>query len=123
MKEPQESFILAISHTLRAFLIKKIHERNIQSLAKEIYKFLNELSPGFLSNVFHKNSLNSYALRNRQELYSRNPKTFRYGNETVSYIAPKIWSKIPKTIKMSSYLETRMCLSPLCKIFATCWFR
>ena len=33
-----------------------IHERNIQSLAIEIYKFLNELSPGFLNNVFHKNS-------------------------------------------------------------------
>ena len=73
MKEPQESFILAIRHPLRAFLIKKIHERNIQSLAKEIYKFLNGLSPGFPSNVFHKNCSNSYALRNRQELYSRNP--------------------------------------------------
>ena len=32
-----------------------IHERNIQSLAIEIYKFLNELSPRFLNNIFHKN--------------------------------------------------------------------
>ena len=31
-----------------------IHERNIQSLAIEIYKFLNGLSPSFLNNVFHK---------------------------------------------------------------------
>ena len=83
-----------------------IHERNIQSLAIEIYKFLNGLSPSFLNNVFHKNISNSYDLRNHKELYSRNPKTVRYGTETVSYIAPKIWSKVPETIKMSSSLES-----------------
>ena len=32
-----------------------IHEINIQSLAIEICKFLNGLSPSFLNNVFHKN--------------------------------------------------------------------
>ena len=83
-----------------------IHERNIQSLAIEIYKFLNGLSPSFLNNVFHKNVSNSYDLRNHKDLYSRNPKTVRYGTETVSYIALKIWSKVPETIKMSSSLES-----------------
>ena len=83
-----------------------IHERNIQSLAIEIYKFLNGLSPSFLNNVFHKNISDSYDLRNHKEFYSRNPKTVRYGTETVSYIAPKIWSKVPETIKMSSSLES-----------------
>ena len=99
-----------------------IHERNCQSLAIEIYKFLNELSPDFLNNVFYKNSSNPFALGNRQELYSRNLKTVRYGTETVSYMAPKIWRKVPETIEMSSSLETRICLSSLCKIFATYWF-
>ena len=83
-----------------------IHERNIQCLAVEIYKFLNGLSPSFLNNVFHKNISNSYDLRNHKELYSRNPKTVRYGTETVSYMAPKNWSKVPETIKMSSSLES-----------------
>ena len=32
-----------------------IHERNIRSLAIEIYKFSNGLSPSFVNNVFHKN--------------------------------------------------------------------
>ena len=89
-----------------------IHEINIQSLAIEIYKSLNGLSPSFLNNVFHKNISNSYDLRNHKELYSRNPKTVRYGTETVSYIAPKICSKVPGTIKMSSSLEsfkTKVC--------------
>ena len=83
-----------------------IHERNIQSLAIEIYKFLNGLSPSFQNNVFHKNISNSYDLRNHKELYFRNLKTVRYGTETVSYMAPKIWSKIPETNKMSSSLES-----------------
>ena len=38
--------------------------------------------------------------------FFRNPKTVRYGTETVSCIVPKIWSKVPKTIKMSSPLES-----------------
>ena len=83
-----------------------IHERNIQSLAIEIYKFLNGLSPSFLNNVFHKNISNGYDLRNHKELYSRNPKTVRYGTETVSYMAPKIWSKVLETIKMSPSFDS-----------------
>ena len=55
-----------------------IYQRNIQSFAIKIYKFLNGLSPSFLNNVFHKNISNSYDLRNHKELYSRNSKTVRY---------------------------------------------
>ena len=40
-----------------------IHEKNIQSLATEIYKFLNRLSPSFLNNVSHENISNSYDFR------------------------------------------------------------
>ena len=45
-----------------------------------------------------------------ENFYSINPKIFRYGTETGSYIAPEIWSKLPETINMSSSLQTRMCL-------------
>ena len=61
-----------------------VDERNIQSLAIEIYNFLNGLSPSILKNFFHKNISNSCNLRNNKELNSRNPKTVRYGIETVS---------------------------------------
>ena len=82
-----------------------IHE-SLQNLAIEIYKYLNELSPSFLNNFFHKNISNSYDLRNHKELCSRNRKTVRYGTETVSYMAPKIWSKVPENIKTSSSLDS-----------------
>ena len=50
-------------------------KEKIQSLAIEIYKFLNEPSPSFLNNIFHKIISNNYDLRNHNELYSRNPIT------------------------------------------------
>ena len=82
-----------------------IHHRNIQSLAIELYKFFHGLSPSIMKNVFHFNTNISYNLRSRNELYSRNPKTVKYGTETISYLAPKIWSLVPNAIKSSKSLD------------------
>ena len=94
MKRLQELFFLAKHHPLSAFLTKtiffSIHKRNIQSLATEIYRFLNRLCIGFLNIVFNENWSNPYALQNCRELYSINLKIFRYGTETGSYIASGI---------------------------------
>ena len=40
-----------------------------------------------------------YDLRKQNVLQSRNPSFARYGTETISYVAPKIWSLVPGTIK------------------------
>ena len=37
------------------------------------------------------------------ELYARNPKTVRYGTETIFFLSPKIWFLIPQNIKDSFY--------------------
>ena len=55
-----------------------------------------------MKNVFHFNANTPYNLRSRSELYSRNPKTGKYGTETISYLAPKIWSLVSKAIKILS---------------------
>ena len=81
-----------------------IHHRNIQSLAVEIYKFFHGLSPSIMSQVFKLNSPLPYHLRNSNELYSRNPKTVRYGTETISFLAPKIWSIVPSDLENSTSL-------------------
>ena len=67
-----------------------IHHRNIQRLAIELYKFFHGLSQSILENAFHFNTNILYKLRSRCELCSRNPKTVKYGNETISYLAPKV---------------------------------
>ena len=58
-----------------------------------------------MKNVFHFNTNIPYNLRSRSELYSRNPKTVKYGTETISYLAPKIWSLVPNAIKSSKSLD------------------
>ena len=82
-----------------------IHHRNTQSLAIELYKFLHGLSPSIMKNVFHFNTSIPYNLRSRNELYSRNPKRVKYGTETISYLAPKIWSLVSNAIKNSKSLD------------------
>ena len=79
-----------------------IHQRNVQILAIEIYKYL-DLSPAILNEVFKVNKTMPFDLRIRNELYARNLKTVRYGTETISFLPPKIWSFIPQ-IKDSSSL-------------------
>ena len=82
-----------------------IHHRKIQSLATEIYKFFHALSPSIMKNVFHLNKNISYNLRSRSELYCRNPKIVKYGAETISYLARKIWSLVPNVINSSNSLD------------------
>ena len=38
-------------------------------------------------------------------LYCRNPKTVKYGAETIPYLAPKIWFLVPEIIKSSKALD------------------
>ena len=81
-----------------------IRHRNIQTLAIEIFKFLNGLSPQIMNDVFQVKSPAPYYLRDKNELYSRNPKTVAYGTESVSFMAPKIWSIVPQELKNSQSL-------------------
>ena len=83
-----------------------IHHRNIQSLAIEHYKFFHGLSPSIMKNVFRLNTNIPYNLRPRSEIYSRNPKIVKYGTETMSYLAPKIWSLVTNAIKSNKSLDT-----------------
>ena len=76
-----------------------IQDRDIQTLAIEIYKFFHGLSPSLMKNIFQVNTNNPYSLRSPNELYRRNPKTVKYGTETISYLAPKIRFLMPEILK------------------------
>ena len=68
-----------------------VHHKNIQSLAIEIYQFINNLSPFIMNNIFKVNPTVPYDLRKRNVLQTRNLSSVRYGTEMISHIAPKIW--------------------------------
>ena len=83
-----------------------IHHKNIQSLAVEIYKFVNGLTPEIMNSVFNLKENNRDSLRNVYELYSRNPRTVKYGTQTTLYSAPKTRSLVPQTIKDSTSIHS-----------------
>ena len=103
-----------------------IHHRNLQFLAIEIYKALNNLSSPFMSELFQVKDL-TYNLRKGDILVTRNVITKNYGTDNVSYLAPKIWKLIPEVIRNSKSLNIfkykigswvpEKCPCHLCKIY------
>ena len=94
-----------------------IHHRNIRTLAIETYKFLQGLSPPLFNEIFVERELS----------YRRSVNSVRYGTESVSFLAPKIWDILPKEIKDSKTLNVfktkikkwvpRECPCRLCKTY------
>ena len=56
---------------------KSIHQKNIETLAIEIYKFQAGLTPPIMSDLFFSRE-NNYNLRNSQELESSLKQTISY---------------------------------------------
>ena len=81
-----------------------IHHRNIKILATEPYKFLKGLSPPLINEIFVERN-NNYSLRGNNVLTRRRANSVRYGTETFSFLAPKIWEILQKDIKDSESLD------------------
>ena len=77
---------------------------NIQTLAIELYKVLNNLSPKIMNLVFPINLNTKYPGQN--DFITRNVKKVGTGTETLAHIRPKIWKIIPTSIKNSKSLFT-----------------
>ena len=89
--------------TFAEFLTKggsvTIHQRNLRTLAIEMYKVSNELSPPFMSELFIEKNV-SYNTRSNVHIYTKDdkihctkksnyrtakPKTTHYGLETIGW--------------------------------------
>ena len=102
-----------------------IHERNIQALAIEMYKIMNNTSPVILKQIVPLKEINRYCSRFASK--SRNVNTVLYGTETISFLGPKIWSIIPTDMKnATSFFEFKRkirkwkpvaCPCRLCKLY------
>ena len=94
--------------TFEELLIKdnsvSIHHRNLQILATEIFKAVNNLIAPILNSIFHVKS-NPYNLRSGTTLTTRNVKTTKYGIETLSFRGPKLWAIVTESIKNSNSLS------------------
>ena len=68
-----------------------------------------------------------HSLMGKNELYSRNPKIVTYWTESISFLAPKIWSIAPEEIKncksLDSIKKTLRKWKPVCpcRLYKICW--
>ena len=76
-----------------------IHMRNIQILATEMYKLVNNLSPPIMNRVFKLNSNSRYNLRQISQFSRSLIKSVYHGTEIISYLGPKLEMYYLMTIK------------------------
>ena len=81
-----------------------IHQRNLQVLATEIFKWKNNLSPKIMSDIFNFKEA-KYNLRKFNDMAVGNIKTTTYGTETIRYRAPLTWEMVPEHIKQSQSIS------------------
>ena len=84
--------------------LKTIHQKNLEFLAIEIYKFQNGLSLPIMNDIFFSRQ-NIYNRRKFQELSTSTKNTVNFGAETISYRGPQLWNLIPDNIKSEPTLE------------------
>ena len=74
-----------------------IHERNIQTLAIELFKVAKSLSPKIMELVFPLKKKVRYPKENIFK--SKRIRTVSWGNGNLAYLGPRIWDIIPKELK------------------------
>ena len=87
----------------------RLHHRNIQFLAIEMYKVKLGIAPSFMSDIFKIRDISTDSiirrLRSPLEFYNYDiPKSVRYGEETLRSLRPKVWHILPSDIKSSQTL-------------------
>ena len=83
-----------------------IHHRNIQTLATEMFKVKNELSPEIICDIFMQRINNHYNLRHINHFETTFVKTVYNGTESVSYLGTKIWDIVPEEYKTLNSLNS-----------------
>ena len=81
----------------------RVHHRNIQFLAIEMYKVKLGIAPSFMSDIFKIRDIPTDSiirrLRSPLEFYNYDiPKSVRYGEETLRSRGPKVWHILPSDI-------------------------
>ena len=103
-----------------------IHVRNLQTLMIEVFKYLKGLSPPIMNDIFSIRS-ETYQLRNARVFSTHNPRTVRYGTETISIKAAQLWQLLPDYLKQNKSLSSfkagirsckfEFCPCRLCKVY------
>ena len=107
---------------------KTIHHRNLQKLMIEIYKIKNGYAPTIINSLFEIVDL-PYNLRNDLKIKSQNVRTVFYGTESLIFLAPRLWNRLPNIYKSANSLtdfkikirdwQCENCPCRLCKTYVS----
>ena len=88
---------------LRSSSDTSIHQRCINSLLTEVYKYIHGLSPKIMKEVFSTRA-NIYNTRQFNVLGTHIPTSSRYGLNSIPYEANQLWNLLPESLKSSPSL-------------------
>ena len=80
-----------------------IHEKQLHTLATEIYKSLTDVNPDFMKNYFSIKEI-PYSLRNDSVLKIPSTRSTYYGTNPIHFRACLLCNKLPNTLKESQSL-------------------
>ena len=81
-----------------------IHHNNVHTLAIEMYKVSTDMFPDIMNEIFQLRENTHYNLGHASQFLVDPIHSVFNGNESVSYLGPKIWEQIPFEIKSISTL-------------------
>ena len=100
-----------------------IRVKDVPKLMIEFCKYLHGLSTFIIEEVFTKTILN-YNLQSCKVTFLPNPKTKKYGIDTVAYKTAQLWRKLPVRYKnwlsldlFKSEIKKRHCSDCPCNVF------
>ena len=83
-----------------------IEKKNIQSLAVEMCAISRNISPLIMNDNFKQKGNSQYNLRQISEFSRPLLKSVHHGSESVSFLGPKIWDRLPDDYKDIGSLNT-----------------
>ena len=79
------------------------HQRCINFLIIEVYKYLNEHSTGIMNDIF-KLRENAYNLQNFHIFQTKNSHLLKYGLDALPYHASQLWQQVHTYIRAAASL-------------------
>ena len=83
-----------------------IHHRNIKSLAIELYKFKNGLTPVLMNEIFRDKKYYGPELRFQNDFCVPRVNTVLKGDDSLRHLGPLIWNIVPDKLKQLPSLSS-----------------
>ena len=93
----------SLSRSLEVLWSLSIHQRCINFLLTEIYKYIHSLSPEIMNEVLSTRA-NIYNTRQFNVFETYIPTSNRYGLNSIPYKANQLWNLLPENLKSSPSL-------------------